>query len=1041
MARRPLFVAALLCNSGFAALVYQTTWFREFRYIFGASTYATAAVLATFMAGLGIGSALLGRVADRKERPLAWYGMLEIGIAVSAALSPLLIAAARNIYLSVGGSATLGVPVATLLRLLLTVVVLGIPTVLMGGTLPAAARAVETHGDHGRRTLALLYGLNTLGAVAGVLLTTFVLLERFGNQNTLLIAALLNSIVAMIAIVAGRSATQHDGGERSVEEAEKDSSAISALPRWHYRGVLIAAAVVGFAFFLMELVWYRMLGPLLGGSTFTFGLILAFALLGIGLGGTSYALWRRASPPTAGTFAMTCVFEALAVVVPFALGDRLAIFAALLRPLGSIGFIGSIVGWSLVTAIVVLPAAFIAGVQFPVLVALLGEGRRDVGRDVGAAYAWNTAGAIAGALAGGFGILPLLSAPGAWRLVTLILALLGLAAAIIAFRLRARFAGETAIAMGLLSIALTATTGPTAVWRHTGIGAGRASVPQSESEIRDWMHGARRTLVWEEDGRESSIAVIETSDRAFVVNGKIDGSARGDAATQVMGGLIGALIHPAPRSALVIGLGTGSTAGWLAAISSVDRVDAVELEPAVLRVARDFEVVNHGCMTNPKVDIEINDAREVLLTTPRRYDIIFSEPSNPYRAGIASLYTREFYRAASERLNEDGLFLQWVQTYEIDAETVRTIYATMTSVFEHVDTWRTTPSDLILIGSRRPPRYDAERMRARMREEPYISALHKAWRVQTLEGVLGRFVGGDEMARRIAHEGEANTDDRTIIEFGLARSVGRKNVFEFSELLNAARQTKSHRPGNIGGQVNWELVELNRWTHSTVGPPPPDAPDVVKARYAFVLLVEGDDFSTAAAAWRKRPWRPVNSLELSRLASVLAEDGSDEAEAFLADLKRWEPVEATIIEARLRMKQRNHQEAARLIEEALRGARRDAWVSTHTLNRAVTTAAELAGTDRRYARPMYEALKDPFPAGHVEDSRRTTLPRIARVMEGTCGPRTIAALRDLEPHVPWNDTHLRLRGCYDAAGLDALVRRADHDWAEFSRTSRERLLK
>jgi spermidine synthase len=548
--------------------------------------------------------------------------------------------------------------------------------------------------------------------------------------------------------------------------------------------------------------------------------------------------------------------------------------------------------------------------------------------------------------------------------------------------------------------------------------------------------------LWQEDGRESSIAVIDKSDRAFVVNGKIDGSARGDGPTQVMGGLIGALIHPAPRSALIIGLGTGSTAGWLAAVPAIERVDVVELEPAVLRVARDFAPVNHGCMENPKVRIHLNDAREVLLTTPQRYDIIFSEPSNPYRAGIASLYTEEFYRAASERLQRGGLFLQWVQSYEIDSETVRSIYATMTAVFGQVDTWRTTPSDLILVASRDRVRYDADQIRTRIRQEPFAFALSRTWRVQTLEGVLGHFVGGDAIARQLGADGESNTDDRTVIEFGLARTVGRTRGFQFVELMNAARQSKADRPASVSGSVDWDLVELNRWTHARVGPPVAGASELVKARHAFVTFVESRNDLAAAAAWRRRPWRPVNSLELSRLATALAEEGSDEAETFLADLRRWEPAEAIAIEGLLRKEQERHDEASRLVSEALHGARSDPWFNTAMLHRLLTAAAALSELDRRYAAAMYEAMKDPFPAGHANDSRRTGLVSVARALEGGCGPRTVAALRDLEPNAPWNEAHLAMRAkCYAAAGLDGLRRRAERDWQSFHRAAGEPLVR
>ncbi|HUR82288.1 MAG TPA: fused MFS/spermidine synthase, partial [Thermoanaerobaculia bacterium] len=684
-------VAALLFFSGFSALIYQTVWLRQFRLIFGASTYATAAVLAIFMLGLGLGSALLGKRADAKERPLQYYARLELLIAAAAAASIFLLAFAAKVYFASGG--------LTILRPILSILVLGPATLLMGGTLPAAARAIETDDDDGRRAVALLYGVNTLGAVAGTLLSTFVLLEELGNRTTLLVAVGVNVVVALAArrINVGRASAR----------PEDEMDGLKPVVRLH-PFIYAASAITGFAFLLMELVWYRMLSPILGGTTYMFGLVLAVALAGIAVGGVLYAFFGRGAA-TMRAFAITCSLEALAIVIPFALGDRIALLANALRGMGVLGFAGHVAGWTLVSVIVIFPAAVISGVQFPLLIALLGRGREDVGRQIGAAYAWNTAGAIAGSLAGGFGLVPLLSAPGTWRLVVAMLALLATAALLFT---RHRLA--TAI-IAVAALVLCMAHGPTALWRHSGIGASRGPDVKSRNDLQRTSNDRQRSILFERDGRESSVAVVSASDVAFIVNGKSDGAARGDAGTQVMMGVLAAALHPRPESALVVGLGTGSSAGWLGAIPSMQHVDVVELEPVVLDVARVCSGVNANVLANPKVRIEIGDAREVLLTSDRRYDVIASEPSNPYRAGIASLFTREFYAASRARLRPHGVFAQWVQTYAVHPETVRTIYATLTGVFPHVQTWWTTGGDLVLIASAEPIVIDANALRARLR--------------------------------------------------------------------------------------------------------------------------------------------------------------------------------------------------------------------------------------------------------------------------------------------------------------------------------------
>ena len=287
---------------------------------------------------------------------------------------------------------------------------------------------------------------------------------------------------------------------------------------------------------------------------------------------------------------------------------------------------------------------------------------------------------------------------------------------------------------------------------------------------------------------------------SFIVNGKNDGNAIGDAPTQVMAGLIGALFHPNPKRVLVIGLGTGSTAGWVAQIPSVERVDVVELEPAVTRVAAACSQVNQDVLSNPKVHLIIGDGRELLLTTAGTYDLIFSEPSNPYRAGVASLFTREFYEAVAKRLSEDGVMVQWVPAYEVEVQTLRTIYATMTSVFPSVETWEVKTFDLVLVARRQRRAHDVGLLQSRVETEPYRSALALVWGVEGVEGLYSGFVANADMPDALLGTGaqQLNTDDRTLIEYQFARSVGRTDLHAGNDLRSFAVAGGYQRPA-VGG--------------------------------------------------------------------------------------------------------------------------------------------------------------------------------------------------------------------------------------------------
>ncbi|HZI64458.1 MAG TPA: spermidine synthase, partial [Thermoanaerobaculia bacterium] len=262
--------AALLFLSGLCAVAYQVAWLRLLRLVFGASTAASAAVLAIFMGGLGIGGLVLGRRADRSPSPLRLYAHLELGVALAAAASPLLIGAARDAYIALGGTAALGPFGGNAVRLVLAALVLGVPTFLMGGTLPAAARAAAEAGDRGRRSLGLLYGVNTLGAVTGALLTTFFAVELLGTRRAIWTAAALNALVGVLARAWAREADPIEASASGREEPVDPIEAPGDGRRDSRTGlVLVAAGLAGFVFFLMELVWYRMLGPILGGTSYT----------------------------------------------------------------------------------------------------------------------------------------------------------------------------------------------------------------------------------------------------------------------------------------------------------------------------------------------------------------------------------------------------------------------------------------------------------------------------------------------------------------------------------------------------------------------------------------------------------------------------------------------------------------------------------------------------------------------------------------------------------------------------------------------------
>jgi spermidine synthase len=1038
MSVRTRLVGLLFFGSGFCALIYQTTWLREFRLVFGGSTAATAAVLGVFMAGLGFGGIVLGQRSENKARPLRFYAQLELLIAGGAALSPLLILGARYLYIALGGTQALGLSVGTIARLILAGLIIGPPTFLMGGTLPAAARAVVEPDDIPRRMVGILYGANGLGAVVGAAASTFYFLEHFGNHATIWLAATLNTLVALTAFFVSKSTADSKPGSTPSGQFDNEGSGVRASARF----VFVAAGAVGFAFFLMELVWYRMLGPLFGGTTFSFGLILAVALLGISVGGGAYGLFGLKRSASLQFFAMTCAAEALFIALPYAIGDKIATAAMLLWPLGRLGFYGHVIAWTTLCFVVVFPAAAISGLQFPLLIALLGKGRKCVGVQTGTAYAWNTIGALIGSLAGGFGFIPMFSAPGVWKIVVILLCALAIIAALVALsESRCRAMVTIPVLTVALALVMLMADGPTAFWRHSDIGVGRLTYFQSSrNQMRELKQAIRRHILWQKDGIESSVALANYDGLSFILNGRTDGNAKSDAGTQIMSGLIPAALHPRPATAMVVGLGTGSTAGWLAAIPDIERVDVIELEPAILKVAEACAPVNQNALSSPKLHTTIGDAREILLTTQRNYDLIASEPSNPHRAGTAGLFTREYYQAIEKRLNPGGIFVQWVQAYDVDDRSIQIMYRTLGSVFPNIESWQTNAGDLLLSASREPVHYDMQRLRTRLAEEPFRSALLAAWRANGVEDFLAHYVGNQTVTETLQHlgTGPLNTDDRTVIEFAFARSLGLLNGFELPDLRAGTHQAGADRPLFVNGDIDWSRVNEGRISiypglsraaqfQETLAPA-----QRIRAS-AYVKYMDGD-LPGALAQWRLQSKEPETLSQLTMLAECLAAEGDDAARPYLERLAQILPLENGAISAELAWVQKMPEEAADTLEKFFRSLRNEPWPPRELIKRSLRRAETIARSDgsRAASGLLYDAIRMPLCVFNNEADRRESALVLAVYLDGSQpGERTVRELEAFEPHVVWERNFLEVRKTCYVAMHNPRAQQASRDLDEF----------
>jgi hypothetical protein len=559
------------------------------------------------------------------------------------------------------------------------------------------------------------------------------------------------------------------------------------------------------------------------------------------------------------------------------------------------------------------------------------------------------------------------------------------------------------------------------------------------NSVQAALNTERLEMMWDADGVESSVGVDRADGLAFDVNGKTDGNVIGDAPTQVMLGLLGAALHPNPKRALVIGLGTGETAGWLAQVPSIEAVDVYELEPAIVRVAEESAPANHDALKNPKVHVIIGDARELLLTSKVTYDVIASEPSNPYRAGIASLFTKEFYDAAAARLGPSGVFVQWVQAYEVRPDAMRSIVATLGSVFPSVETWELQlGKDIGFVASRDAVIHDVARTRARMETEPYRSALALVWGVGGAEGLYSGMVGNRDFAADYKSAGPApmNTDDRTYLEFAFARSVGESAQNTLLEMRQLARVRRRGEPTPVNGSIDWNKVAERRATRvvaegvkmQIVQPTDPG----VAARQGARVAYGAENFAKVRQAWVSQSEEPAVLGDLRMVAESFVIAGDSNATRYIEALRTLQPVEAEALTAVVSVRSGNHAAGVDQFIEALRSYRVHPWANRALIMRSFDAIG--SRLDDSGSLKVFEVLREPF-AVRVLDIARLEV-RSAIGLRPGFEQYCVEALAPLEPNVPWNEALLRERDkCYSNF-QPALAAKARADLEKFRSNAR-----
>ncbi|MBI3042052.1 MAG: spermidine synthase [Betaproteobacteria bacterium] len=686
---------ALFTLSGFAGLIYESIWSHYLKLFLGHAAYAQTLVLAIFMGGMALGSWLCSRYSMRWRNLLVGYAAAEAVIGACALVF-------HGAFVSASGIAydsimpAIGSPLAvTAFKWSLSTLLILPQSVLLGMTFPLmSAGLIRGYPGNSGGTIAMLYFTNSLGAAAGVLASGFVLIARVGLPGTLLTAGLLNIVLALVVWMLARNVTQALPAPVRADAGRGDAGG--------YALMLTVAALTGAASFIYEIGWIRMLSMVLGSSTHAFELMLSAFILGLAFGG----LWikRRIDQTThperfLGIVQVAMGLLALATLVVYGRTFELMqwLLAALAR--SDAGYAVFNLGSHLIALAVMFPAAFCAGMTLPLIThALLRRGTGE--RAIGAVYAANTVGAIAGVFFAVHVGMPLLGLKG------LILA-----------------GGAIDIALGLVLL-----------WRISGGGrlatyataAGLAAVSAVLAFVHldpykmasgVYRHGAllardQAQILFHQDGKTATVNLVRTPSRVSIhTNGKSDaalnpdpkGPAASDETTMVLTGALPLALHPQARTVASIGLGSGLTSHVLLASDAIREVDTIEIESAMVDAARGFSPRNDNVYRDPRSRVHVEDAKTFFSTHNKRYDIIASEPSNPWVSGVASLFTEEFYRHVKRYLAKDGLFVQWMQLYEVNTTLVASVIKALSREFADYVIYLPNDIDLIIVAKRDGP--------------------------------------------------------------------------------------------------------------------------------------------------------------------------------------------------------------------------------------------------------------------------------------------------------------------------------------------------
>ena len=758
MRRRGPFLL-LFAVSGAAALIYEVVWTRLLTLHMGHGLAAASAVLAAFMGGLAAGAGAAGRYSTRLDgrRALTTYAALEISVAILAVIMPLLLIAVRPLLAATYADGDGGALFA-FVRLSSSVLLLSVPAACMGATFPIASRWMVRSASSAATDAGGLYAFNTLGAAAGAVLAGFVLIPALGLRGTTFVGVALNIIAAAGAFWISKQPSPEASARIS---SKQDGAALQTSRPWL---AAMALGVSGFASLTLQVVWTRLLVQILGPTTYAFSTVVAIFIIGIAIGAAiASPLSTRMKTPATGLALSLVACGALTLAAASAVDWSLLRIADIVsHP----EYVFDDVLWREVAlvAALLLPMTIAFGAAFPFAIAVAGGHDETVTEKIGIIYAVNTLGAIAGSLLAGFALVPLIGLHMTIRIVAAAAAATAIAVALTAMRARSRII-TVALAAGVIAAVAIAPE-----WNRALLSSGayKYALAMRGPNLQTSLTAGE--LLSYREGSTGTVTIRElTGTISLAIDGKVDASNAGDMLTQRLLAHVPLLLHPNPKRAAIIGLGSGVTLGS-ALTHPLTSATVLEISPEVVDGSRYFENENHRALADPRTRLIVGDGRTHLMLGTETYDMIVSEPSNPWMAGIASLFTKEFFEGARSRLAPGGVLCQWAHTYDISTSDLKSIVATFMSVFPNGTLWLVGEADVLLVGSTEPLDARIAGIGAAM-QRPGVAADLAAVGVKSPFAVTSLFIAQGDALKSWAATEVIQTDDRSALEFSGPRSI------------------------------------------------------------------------------------------------------------------------------------------------------------------------------------------------------------------------------------------------------------------------------